>query len=718
MSFSRPYPILFAALALLTSGAARPTTDPMQPTTYPPAPKVSQTDDYFGTSVSDPYRWLEDDHSPQTAAWVAAEDAVTRQYLNQISYRDRLKARLTTLYNYPRYSAPFHRGSSYFFYKNDGLQNQSVLYVQHGIDGPAEVLIDPNTFSPDGTSRLVTFEPSKDGTLAVFGISVGGSDWEEFHVIDVATKKPRTDVLHWVKISDVGWRGDGFYYSRYDAPAKGRELLSENRDHKVYFHRVGTPQEQDHLVYEDAAHPQRFNTADTTQDERFVILTVSDRGTGKNGNALFYRPADADGPFKPLVPEITDDQFSVIDNVGDQFLVQTNHAAPNGRVVRIDPAQLDEPHWTSIVPEQPQPLDAASTAGGKLFTIMLKDVVSHVQVRDLDGHLQGEVPLPTLGTAGGFDGRREDTEAFYTFTSFTVPPAIYRYDLATGTSTLFRSAQIPAFNPDDYLTTQTFFTSADGTRVPMFLVHRKDVPMTGDHPTLLYGYGGFGITLNPSFNPLRLALLEQGFVFAQANLRGGGEYGEAWHQAGTKLKKQNVFDDFTAAARWLIEHHVTSPGKLAIQGGSNGGLLVGAVLNQHPELFGAAVAQVGVMDMLRFQKFTIGWNWKPDYGSSDDNAEQFRALLAYSPLHNVRADVPYPPVLITTADHDDRVVPGHSFKYAATLQATATGGPFLIRIDTNSGHHASNTAKTLDETADVDAFLFHALGVTPNERSW
>lgn len=680
---------------------------------YPKTPKGDQRDTYFGTTVADPYRWLEDDRSPQTEQWVKEENAVTHDYLETIPYRRQVKARLEELYNYAKYSAPFHRGETYFFYKNDGLQNQSVLYVQHGLDGTPEMLIDPNLLSKDGTTRLIHFEPSMDGKLAAYAISVAGSDWLEAHVIEVASRRTLPDTLKWVKVSELAWQGGGFYYSRYDAPPPGKELLSANQNHKVYYHRVGTPQEQDTLEYEDPSHPQRFNVATTTQDERFLILDVSDRGSGKKGNALFYRATDpVDKTFKPLIADITEDEYGVVDDVGDQFLVRTNHGAPNSRVVLIDPREPEEASWKQIVAEAPEPLESVVTGGRKLFTIYLKDVTSRVIERDLDGRVINQVELPALGSAGGFGGRRDDTQVFYTFTSFTFPPTIYRYDLASGKSTLFRTPQIPHFNPDDYVTRQVFYTSKDGTHVPMFLVHRKDLKMDGTNPTLLYGYGGFGITLGPGFSSLRLALLEQGFVFAQANLRGGGEYGEKWHEAGTKLHKQNVFDDFIAGADWLIDNKITSPQRLAMQGGSNGGLLVGAVLNQRPDLFKAAVAQVGVMDMLRFQKFTIGWNWKPDYGSSDDPA-QFKTLYAYSPLHNIRSGVAYPATLITTADHDDRVVPGHSFKYAAAMQATVDGGPVLIRIDTNSGHGASSVSKVLDEVADVYSFLMFNLGVKP-----
>jgi prolyl oligopeptidase len=681
---------------------------------YPKTNKSDQQDTYFGTTVADPYRWLEDDNSAATKEWVTQENAVTNAYLEKIPYRDAVKQRLTDLYNYAKYSAPFHRGPHYFFHKNDGLQNQSVLYVQDGLDGSPSVLIDPNSFSKDGTSRLTAFSPCMDGSQAVYGISRGGSDWEEFHVIDVQTKKSLEDTLKWVKVSSIGWKGNGFYYSRYDAPVAGKELVGSNENHKVYFHVVGTPQEKDALVYEDSSHPQRFNTVSTTEDERFAILTISDRGTGKKGNALFYRDtASADLTFKPIIPDITDDEFGVIDNLDGKLLVQTNCKAPNDRIILVDPKDPSPVNWKQIVAEQPEPLQSASTAGDKLFTTYLKDVCSKVVVRDFAGKIENTVELPTFGNAGGFGGLKDDTEVFYTFTSFTFPPTIYRYNLATAKSTLFRSAEIPHFKPDDYQTTQVFYSSKDGTKIPMFLVHKKGLKMDGSNPTLLYAYGGFNITLSPGFSPLRLSLLEQGFVYAQANLRGGGEYGEAWHEAGTKLNKQNVFNDFIAAAEWLVANKVTSSQHLAIQGGSNGGLLMGAVMNQRPDLFKAVVAQVGVMDMLRYQKFTIGWNWKPDYGSSEDSPDQFKALYAYSPLHNISSTKPYPATLITTADHDDRVVPAHSFKYAATLQDKAIGGPFLIRIGVNSGHGSSSVSKAIEETADVQSFIFYNLGVTP-----
>jgi prolyl oligopeptidase len=696
------------AAVLHTASAAGPQIQ------YPSTRSVDHVDTYFGAQVPDPYRWLEDDNAPETATWVEAQNKVTFAYLGKIPFRASLKARLEKLYDYARYTSPRRKGNRFYFSKNDGLQNQSVLYVQEGLEGRPEVLLDPNTWSDDGTVRLGAFVLARDGRHAVYGISRSGSDWQEYKVLEIATKKPLADSLQWVKVSAVAWHGDGFYYSRYPAPEKGRELSSRNENHRVYYHRLGTPQSQDALVYEDPANPQRFHIVSTTEDQRFAILSVSERGKGKDGNALFVRDlAKGEKTFAPLIPAIGDDSYGVIDNVGNRLLVETNRGAPNGRVVRIDPKKPSEDDWTTVLPESSQPLRGAVTAGGKLFVTYLEDVATRASVHRLDGTLEYMISLPGLGSAGGFGGDRDDTFVFYTYTSFDTPPAIYRYDIATRKSTLFRSAEIPGFDHSTVETRQVFYTSKDGTRVPMFLLHRKGLVLDGRNPTLLYGYGGFNVTQTPGFNALRLALIEQGFVFASANLRGGGEYGEAWHKAGMKLKKQNVFDDFIAAAEWLIAQKYTSPAKLAIQGGSNGGLLVGAVMNQRPELFRVAIPQVGVMDMLRFHKFTIGWNWIADYGSSD-NEEEYKALRAYSPLHNIRAGVKYPATLITTADHDDRVVPAHSFKYAATLQKNASPeNPVLIRIETKSGHGASSTRKQIETTADIYAFLLHELGITP-----
>lgn len=681
---------------------------------YPTTKKSDTVDTYFGVKVADPYRWLEDENSAETRQWVEQENALTFGYLDKIPYRPQVKARLEKLLNYPKYSAPFRRGPFYFFSKNDGLQNQSVIYVQKGLDGTPEVLLDPNKFSADGTSQLGEYAVSKDVKYVAYCKATGGSDWRECHVMELATKKELPDVINWVKASGLAWQGNGFYYSRYDAPEKGKELTSKNEGHKVYYHRVGTQQADDELVYEDKANPLRFHNVSTTEDERFAILEISDRSKGKKGNALFYRDnTSSDKSWRPLVSEIGDDDFGVIDNVGDKLLVETNHNAPNGRVFLFDPKNPDEKNWRDVLPERPEPLEYASTAGGKLFATYLKDVTSLTYVYSLDGKLENEVKLPGLGVVRGFGGERDDREVFYTFTSFTYPPTIFRYDIASRKSTLFRAPEIPDFKPSDYETREVFYKSKDGTQIPMFLTYRKGLKLDGHNPTVLYGYGGFNITTSPNFSSLRLALLEQGFVYASANMRGGGEYGEKWHEAGTKLRKQNVFDDFIAAAEYLIDNHYTSPDRLAIHGVSNGGLLVGAVSNQRPEMFKVVIQQAGVMDMLRFHKFTIGWNWIADYGSSDNEAE-FKALYAYSPVHNIHEGTKYPATLITTADHDDRVVPAHSFKYAAALQAAQAGdNPVLIRIDTKSGHGASSTTKSIEQTADIYSFLFKNLGVTP-----
>jgi len=680
---------------------------------YPATKKIEHVDKYHGVDVADPYRWLEDENSADTAAWVEAENRVTFSYLEKIPFRAQIAARLEKLYNYPKYSAPSRRGEYFIFSKNDGLQNQNVLYIQKGLKGTPEVLLDPNKLSADGTSRLGVFAPSKDGKMAVYGVSKGGSDWQEYYVMDVASKQTQADHLEWVKVSGAAWAGNGFYYSRYPAPEAGKSLTSKNTNHQVFYHKLGTAQAADELIYEDRTNPERFHTVSTTDDERFAILVISDRGKGKRGNSVFFRDLSrGDKAFTPIVAEIGDDSYSVIDNVGDKFLVETDHNAPNGRIFLFDPKQPEEKNWKDIVSEKPEPLQSTGTAGGKLFVTYLKDVTTRAYVYSLDGKLENEIKLPGLGASSGMGGWPDDKFVFYTYTSFNSPPTIYQYDIASQKSSVFRSPEIPGFNANDYETKQVFYPSKDGTKVPMFLVYKKGLKLDGNNPTLLYGYGGFNVNTSPNFNSLRTALLEQGVVYASANLRGGGEYGEKWHEAGTKLKKQNVFDDFIAAAEYLIANKYTSSEKLAIQGGSNGGLLVGAVMNQRPELFKVAIPQVGVMDMLRFHKFTIGWNWIADYGSSD-NADEFKAIYAYSPLHNIKA-MRYPATLITTADHDDRVVPAHSFKYAATLQTAQTAdAPVLIRIDTKSGHGASNTKKAIETAADIYSFLLYNLGVTP-----
>ncbi len=680
---------------------------------YPETKRGEVVDDYFGTKVADPYRWLEDDNAPEVAAWVEAENKVTFGYLDKIPYRPQIRKRLETLLNYPRYSAPTRRGENFVFSKNDGLQNQSVYYIQKGLDGAPDQLLDPNKFSADGTSQLGAFSLSESGKYVAYGISEGGSDWRDFYVLDVATRKALTDHLEWVKFSGASWIGDqGFFYNRYPRPESGKKMAGKNDYQKIYYHKVGTPQSEDKLVYEDNDHPQRRQGIGVTEDQRFAILSVSDSSAGKRGDALFFREvAKGDQPFTTIVAEIGDDSYGVIDDVNGKFLIETNHGAPNGKVVLYDPQTKA---WKDILPEKPEPLEITSTVGGKLFATYLKDVTTRAYVYSLDGKLENEIQLPGLGSAGGFGGRNDDKFLFYGFTSFNYPPTIFKYDIATKKSSVFRTVDIPGFKATDYEVKQVFYNSKDGTRVPMFITYKKGLKLDGNNPTVLYGYGGFNITTSPGFSALRIALLEQGVVYASANMRGGGEYGEKWHEAGTKLKKQNVFDDFIAGAEYLIAQKYTSPNKLAIHGGSNGGLLVGACSNQRPELYRAVVEQAGVMDMLRFHKFTIGAAWISDYGSSEQNEAQFKALYAISPVHNVKPGTKYPATLITTADHDDRVVPAHNFKYAAALQAAQGGdNPILIRIDTKSGHGASSTTKTLEQQTDIYAFLFTNLGVTP-----
>jgi prolyl oligopeptidase len=680
---------------------------------YPATQRGNQVDDYFGTIVADPYRWLENNDSKEVADWVEAQNKVTFDYLAKIPYRSAVKDRLTALFNYPKIGSPSRRGEWFIFSKNDGLQNQSVYYIQKGLDGAPEMLMDPNRLSADGTARLGAFSWSPNGKYILYGVSQGGSDWNDIYVLDVATKKPLKDHIKWVKNSGGSWfNEDGFFYSRYPEPEKGRELYSKNEFQKVYYHKLGTDQSEDKLIYEDKVNPQRFQSVGVTEDQRFAILSISERGKGLKGNALYFRDlSKSETTFTPIIAEIGNDNFSILDNFGDKFLIRTNKGAPNDKIVLYDPATKA---WTDVIPEKPEPLRSAGTAGGKLFVTYLKDVTTRAYVYSLDGKLENEIKLPGLGTAGGFGGRNDDKFVFYSYTSFNFPPTQYKYDIATQQSTVFREVQIPGFKTGDYDVKQVFFTSKDGTRVPMFLTHKKGLKLNGKNPTILYGYGGFNSTTDPGFSALRIALLEQGVIWASCNMRGGGEYGEKWHLAGTKLQKQNVFDDFIAAAEYLIREKYTSPAKLGIQGASNGGLLVGAVSNQRPELFAAVHQHAGVMDMLRYHLFTIGWNWAADYGRSDANEAEFKALYAYSPIHNMPKGMKLPSVLVTTADRDDRVVPAHSFKYAAALQYAQTANkPVIIRTDTKSGHGASSTTKQLEQTADIYSFFFNALGVKP-----
>ena len=681
---------------------------------YPETKKVDTVDNYHGTKIPDPYRWLEDDRSEETKQWVTEQNKVTFGYLDKITYRAQWLKRLEEINNYPKYSSPSKKNEYFYFFKNDGLQNQSVLYRQKGLTGKPQLVIDPNKFSAEGTTGLGAFALSKNGKYAVVGKTKGGSDWRTFYIMDMQTLQYLPDSIEWVKVSGASWQRDGFFYSRYPSTEKGKELSTKNENHQVYFHKVGTSQDKDVLVYEDPANGQRFHGVFTDESERYVFLNISDRGKGKDGNALwFYDSKSADKKFKPIVAEAGDYDYSFVEEVNGKFIMTTNDGALNQKVVLVDPKNPAKENWQTIIAEKPENISSITSAGGKLFVTYLKDVTSRVYVYDYSGKLEREVKLPALGTASGFGGERNDPFVFYTFTSITFPPTIYRYDIATGKSTVFRKPEVK-FTPEDYVTEQVFYPSKDGTKVPMFITYKKGTPMNGKNPTILYGYGGFNISSNPSFSPGRITWLEQGGIFCIANLRGGSEYGEVWHEAGMRLKKQNVFDDFIAAGEFLINKNYTSKDYLAVQGGSNGGTLVGAVINQRPELFKVAIPQVGVMDMLRFQKFTIGWNWVAEYGSSD-NPIDFKNLFAYSPIHNIKPGIQYPATMITTADHDDRVVPAHSFKYAATLQEHYKGpNPALIRIDVNSGHGASNLKKGLETAADIYSFVFYNMGLTPN----
>ncbi len=681
---------------------------------YPSTRKMDHTDNYHGTVVKDPYRWLENDTSAETRSWVTEQNKVSFGFLEKIPYRENMKQRIMELYNYPKYSTPFRNGAYYYYYKNDGLQNQAVLYRQKGLDGKPELVLDPNKLSAEGTNRLAGFVLSKNGRYAAWGISKGGSDWQTWLVRDMNSGKDLADTIHWVKVSGIAWQGDGFYYSRYPSPEKGMELSSKNENHQVWYLKVGTLQSEDELVYEDKSNSQRFHIMFTSEDENYVFLNISDRGKGFDGNALWFRKkGDPDQKFKPIVEQVGKWSYSVVDVINDQILMETNEEAPNGKILAVNPRAPKPENWKLIIPEKPEPIQNSSSAGKRLFVNYLKDVSSRVYVYEPDGKLVQEVSLPGLGTAGGFGGKDEDKFVFYTFNSFTVPPTIYKYDIASGKSSVFRKTDL-TFNPDEYETSQVFYPSKDGTKIPMFIVQKKGLKKDGNNPTMLYAYGGFNISSMPGFNATIIPWLEQGGIYAVANLRGGAEYGEQWHEAGMGLKKQNVFDDFIAAGEYLVKEKYTNPGRLAIRGGSNGGLLVGAVINQRPDLFKVAIPQVGVMDMLRFHKFTIGWNWIAEYGSSEDPV-QFKNLYAYSPIHNIKAGVEYPATLITTADHDDRVVPAHSFKYAATLQEKHKGkNPVLIRIDTNSGHGSSNTTKAIEAMADIFCFSFYNMGFTPS----
>jgi len=691
-----------------------------QSITYPPARKGDVVDDYHGTKVADPYRWLEDVDSPETRGWVEAENRVTFAYLGQIPERERIRRRLTALWDYPKYGAPFKKGGRYFFFKNAGLQNQSVLYTQASLTAPPAVLLDPNTLSADGTVALSILAFSEDGRTLVYGTSGSGSDWQEFRVRDVTTKQDKSDHLKWIKFSSAAWTHDGagFFYSRYPEPAPGADpLLDVNHNQKVYYHKLGTEQSADRLIYERPDHPDWGFGVEVSADGRYAIYTVW-LGTDRRNRIYYQDLADPkqprlDAPVVRLLDEF-DASYGFVGNSGPVFFFQTDNAAPRSRIVAVDTRTPQPSAWRELVPQAPDPIEGSQIVHNTFVIRYLHDAASLLRLFALDGKPAGgagggDVKLPTLGSIAQVTGEPRDDEMFYAFTSFLYPTTIFRHDFKTGTSTVFKAPEI-AFDPSGFETVLVFYRSKDGTRAPLFLTYKKGLKKDGSNATYLYGYGGFNVNMTPAFSIGVLAWLEMGGVYAQAVLRGGAEYGEEWHQAGMLDRKQNVFDDFIAAAEYLIAEGYTSPPKLAIGGGSNGGLLVGAVLNQRPELFGAAIPAVGVMDMLRFHKFTIGWAWVTEYGSADSVA-QFPVLHRYSPIHNMKPGTKYPPTLITTADHDDRVVPGHSFKYAATLQSTQAGpAPVLIRIETKAGHGAGKpTAKIIEEQTDRWAFLVHNL---------
>lgn len=676
---------------------------------YPNTVKCDVVDEYFGTKVSDPYRWLENDTSVATMAWVKMQNEVTNAYFEKIPFRDKLLKRLRQLADYEKIGVPFKRHGRYYIYRNNGLQNQSVLYTMERLDGEQSVFLDPNTLSSDGTVALKGVYFSHNGKYAAYAISRSGSDWEEIFVIDVSTGRLMDDHIEWAKFSGAAWHGDGFYYSAYDAPlAKGTEFSGINKGHKIYYHKIGTPQSEDVLFYHNPAYPKRFYSITVNEEETMAFLTESGEGAGNN---LYVRSLkQADSQFIQMTSDMNY-YYYPIENIGSQIMIMTNYGAPRCRLMSASLASPGVDSWLEIVPESENVLESADVIGNRLLLTYSKDASSHAYVCDLYGKRLHEVTLPMIGSVY-FSGKKDDKECFYGFGSYTVPTTIYSYDIEADHSVVYATPKL-AFRLSDYISEQIFYTSKDGTRVPMSITYKKGMKLNGRNPVYLYGYGGFNISLSPRFSSLRIPVLESGGIYAEVNLRGGGEYGEEWHQAGTKMQKQNVFDDFIAAAEYLINHKYTGPERLAIVGGSNGGLLVGACMTQCPELFRVAVPEVGVMDMLRYHKFTIGWNWASDYGTSEDSKEMFEYLYKYSPLHNLRPGTTYPATLVTTADHDDRVVPAHSFKFAATLQECHTGtSPVLIRIDTKAGHGGGKPlAKVLEEQADIYSFILYNMGL-------
>jgi prolyl oligopeptidase len=703
-------PLLLAAAFILAQ-----CTSPVTKLVYPETKKGTQTDTYFGTTVADPYRWLENDTSAETKEWVRTEQDFTEKYLSEIPFREQIKDRYKELLNYDKYFGAFKVGDYMIFTKQEGLQNQSVYYIQKGLDGEATVLIDPNKLSEDGSVSVGLDGVSNDKKYIAYHINKGGSDWQTMHIMEIATQKKMDDQLEWIKFGGAAWQGSGFYYSRYDKPATGTELSAKSEFQKVYYHKLGDKQEQDVLIFEDKTNAQRYYYPQVTEDERYLFVYKS---PGTDGTEVIYRNlTNGQKEFKLLFKGF-EFNYSILNNLGDQLLVNTNDGAGNYKVVQVDPNNPQKASWKDIIPEKPEKLEGASMLGGKLFASYLKDASTKIYQYKPDGVLEHEVILPAIGSASGIGGYSTDTYAFYDFSSFTYPPCIYRYDIATGNSEVFKKSS-PKANVDDFETEQVFYTSKDGTKVPMFLVHKKGIKLDGSHPTLLYAYGGFSASSTPYFSNSKIILYENDGVFAMPNIRGGGEYGEKWHKGGNLLNKQNCFDDFIAAAEYLIDKKYTSKEKLAINGGSNGGLLVGAVMTQRPDLFKVAIPEVGVMDMLRFQKFTVGWGWSVEYGSSD-SAKYFPYLYKYSPLHNIKEGVEYPATLVTTADHDDRVVPAHSFKFIATLQEKQKGpNPVLIRIEINQGHGASGASLSniIESETDKWAFMFYNMGIEPKFES-
>ncbi len=704
------YPLALVFVILIASCTATTVEEPMAVLEYPVTAKVDTVDDYFGNQVPDPYRWLEDDNSSETADWVKAQNAVTFGFLEQIPFREKIKNRLEQLWDYEKIYAPTKHGDYYYFYKNNGLQNQNVLFRKTA-EGEEEIFLDPNNFSADGTVSLAGTSFTNDGSLMAFLISEGGSDWRKAIVLNTADGSVVGDTLKDIKFSGIAWKGnEGFYYSSYDKPKEGSMLSGKTQNHKLFYHTLESDQSHDELIYGGNVNPRRYIGAYTTEDEKYLIISAAE---STNGNELLLMELDGNGSMVTLVDNF-EKNHSVVGNEGSRLLIQTDLDAPNQRLVEVDASNPTPDQWQDVIAETENVL-RSSVVGGKIFARYMIDAKSSVQQYDLKGNLEKEVTLPGIGTVYGFNGRMEDSEVYYTFTSFTYPSTIYKYDIASGNSELYQQPEVD-FNPDDYVTKQVFYNSKDGTRVPMFIVHKKDLELNGQTPTYLYAYGGFNISLTPGFSISRLVWLENGGIYAQPNLRGGGEYGEKWHVAGTKMNKQNVFDDFIAAGEYLINEGYTSSDYLAIAGGSNGGLLVGATMTQRPDLARVAFPAVGVMDMLRYHKFTAGAGWAFDYGTADDSEEMFKYLHTYSPVHALKSGTDYPATMVTTADHDDRVVPAHSFKFAATLQEHHAGtAPVIIRIETDAGHGAGTpTSKRIEQAADYYAFAWYNMNVIPD----